>query len=263
MVRPLFVVTAPRSGSTLVVALLDSHPRIAMTNEAAWVTFLRKSRLLASTPAMRTIDDGEGFRTPGFLPERYVADFRAAFSSVVRPFVVELYRRLGGHDFDLYGDKLLSLNDLEFAMEHFGDAAFVHLVRDPRDIVASTYAFQQKQPTAWQDATFDTRLAHLDRFFRGTSELLAGRDSLVLRYEDLIGDVERRASELFGFLGLEPTDEVRSFLRQGSKDLFARQGTSASPGASIGRWKKDLTPEQQRAANQIFDGHLRRLGYVD
>jgi sulfotransferase family protein len=262
MPRPVFVVSAPRSGSTFVVALLDSHPRIAMTNEAAWVTFLRKAHLLASTPSMRAIDDGEGFQTPGILPERYVADFAASFAAMVRPFVAELFRRVAG-DCDWYGDKVMSCNDLAFAIQQFPEAAFVQLVRDPRDVIASTYAFQNKQPTSWQGATFEARVGHMVGFLRDTAAMLAGRHSLLLRYEELVTDSERRTRELFAFLGLDVAPPVRAFLHGEAKRLFGAQGTSASPDASIGRWRQDLTPAQQAAAQAALADQLRRLGYPE
>ena len=84
-----------------------------MTNEAAWITLLRKTALLASTPAQETIDDGEGFETVGILPQRYVGDMSAAFAEIVRPFVSAFYAQVGGeagNDADYYGDKILSHN---------------------------------------------------------------------------------------------------------------------------------------------------------
>lgn len=262
MPKPVFLVSAPRSGSTLGIALLDSHPRVAMTNEAGWVTFLRKTFLLASTPAMRTIDDGEGFTTPGILPERYTRQFAGAYETTMRPFVGEFFSRVvEKRDYDWYGDKVMSVNDLDFAIERFPEAAFVQLVRDPRDVLVSSYAFQQKQPTAWQDSTFEMRIGHLETFLRRTDEQLAGRQNLFLRYEELIADPEGRAAAVFEFLGLDVTEEVRTFLRETSQRLFERQGTSASPDATIGRWRRDLPPAQQERANEVLGAQLRRLGY--
>lgn len=260
MRRPVFVVSAPRSGSTFVVALLDSHPRVSMTNEAAWVTFLRKVHLLASTPAMRMVDDAEGFVTPGILPERYVPDFAAAFAATVRPFVAELLRRVAP-DCDRFGDKVMSRSDLAYAIEQFPEALFVRLVRDPRDVLASTYAFQDKQPVSWQAASFEARVAHMVDFLRDTAALLESRRSLFLRYEDLIADSDRCTRALFAFLGLQVTDEVRAFLQGPGRRLFRTQGTSATPKASIGRWRRDLTPEQQAFVHAALGEQIRALGY--
>ena len=244
------------------MALLDSHPRVAMTNEAAWVTFLRKAFLLSSTPAGRWVDDGENLRTPGILPERYTRAVAESFLTVMHPFVAELFRRVKGQgDPAWFGDKVMSLQDLQFAIEWFPGAAFVQLVRDPRDMVASTYAFQDKQPAAWEQASFDARVGHMDTFLRESSRLLEGKQVCVVRYEDLVGDVEPQAARLFGFLGLDLGDDVRAYLQGRAREMFASHGTSATPQASIGRWRKDLSPDQQAVANETLADVLRRFHY--
>lgn len=244
------------------MALLDSHPRVAMTNEAAWVTFLRKAFLLSSTPAGRWVDDGENLRTPGILPEKYTRDVAMSFLKVMQPFVDELFARAKGPaDRAWYGDKVMSLPDLEFAIQWFAEAAFVQLVRDPRDMVASTYAFQDKQPAAWENATFDQRVDHMDGFLRESSRLLEGKRATVVRYEDLIADTPAAAAKLFDFLGVGMAPEVLAYLDGAAKKSFASHGTSSSPAASIGRWRKDLTPEQQAIANQRMAAVIDRFGY--
>ena len=259
MPKPVFVVTGPRSGSTLVVALLDSHARIAMTNEAAWVTFLRKSFLLAKTPSSQEIDDGEGFRTPGLLPERYTESFARSYLTLLGPFVTEFYRR-NGVDFaaggcDYYGDKILSRADLIFALHHMRDAALIRLVRDPRDVIASTFAFQREHPASWLESEFAIRVDHMARFLLETGAALQGREHFFLRYEDLVADVAGKTAAMLAHLGLEVTAEVLEYQRGAAAELFSSHGTSASPAASIGRWRRDLTAEQQALANE-------RLGYA-
>lgn len=265
MSRPVFVVTGPRSGSTLVVGLLDSHPRIAMTNEAGWVTFLRKSFLLAKTPSSAVIDDGEGFETPGLIPERYVENFARSFLALVPAFVNEFHRRIGvelsGDACDWFGDKIVSHNDLAFAVRRFPDAAMIQLVRDPRDVVASTFAYQKEHPAAWLESDFLVRIDHMKRFLRDTDAQLRERERHFLRYEDLVADIEGRTAEMLAFLGLEITDEVRGYQEDAARRLFASHGTSDSPAASIGRWRRDFTPEQQRLANDRLADQLARFGY--
>lgn len=260
--RPVFLVCPPRSGSTFVIALLDSHPAIAMTNEAAWVTFLRKAFLLASTPAGQWVDDGENLRTPGILPERYTRAVAESFLAQMQPFVDGLFERAkGGAPRGWYGDKVMSLPDLAFATQWLPDAAFVQLVRDPRDMVASTYAFQDKQPAAWQNATFEQRVEHMGTFLRESARLLEGRQTFVVRYEDLVDDVATHAERMFAFLGLQTTDEVRTYLHGQAEQMFRSHGTSRSPKESIGRWRRDLDERQREAANAALVEVLQRFGY--
>lgn len=233
-----------------------------MTNEAAWITFLRKAFLLASTPSGQWVDDGENLRTPGILPEKYTRNVAEAFAAVMRPFVAGVFERTAGPgDRDYYGDKILSCRDLAFAIEWLPESTFVQLVRDPRDMIASTFAFQNKQPVAWQRSTFDARVDHMHTFLHESSAMLAGRDSFLLRYEDLVADVEACCQKVLQFLKLEMAPEVRSYLRGAAKELFASHGTSASPQSSIERWREDLTPAEQAIANERLGNELQQFGY--
>lgn len=246
-----------------MVALLDSHSSVAMTNEAGWVTFLRKSFLLASTPSSREIDDGEGFRTPGILPEKYTEQIARSMLATMQPFVREFYGRAvqAFESCAFFGDKVLGVNDLEFAVRWFPDALFVQLVRDPRDVVASTYAFSRKQAMTWDDAEFRVRVEHMAHFLRESDRLLAGRQRLFVRYEDLIAALPMHAERVFAFLGLHIDPGVERFLASQADALFRRHGTSTSPQASIGRWARDYTDEQKQIAADALGAELARLGY--
>ncbi len=55
----LFVVGAPRSGTTLLKRMLDAHPEIAMTPETWWITRFFKRRIGVTA---------EGWVTPEIAP---------------------------------------------------------------------------------------------------------------------------------------------------------------------------------------------------
>ena len=263
MATPLFVVSAPRSGSTFAVQLLDAHAQVKLVNELCFVPFLRRMFLLASTPAGRQISDGEGFETPGVLPERHAWNFAHAFLDSMQPFVDDLFGRVAGGlgDAGYYGDKVTSIADLGFLIERFPAAAFVQLVRDPRDVIASTFAFQKKQAMLWDSASFSTRVEHMARFLAESDRLLQDQRHHFLRYEDLIAEPTRHAAALFQFLGLEADGGVEDYLQRAAGELFASHGTSSSPAASVGRWRRDLSTEQQQQADEGLAAALERLGY--
>ncbi|MGE3174274.1 MAG: sulfotransferase [Planctomycetota bacterium] len=260
MPRPVFVATAPRSGSTLAVELLGSHERIAMTVEAAWPGFLRRALLLASTPSSRVAEDGEGFTTPGILSERHVRDVRNAFLQTMPTFVQHFRDRVAG-DADFFGDKVTSVCDLEFLKDMFPQAAYVHLVRDPRDSLASTYAFEKQQSALWEGTEFEVRLKDLRHLLERGAELLEDCDSLLVRYEDLVTDPDVQVPRVFEFLGLGVSRGVVDYLQGDARRLFEQHGTSATPASSIGRWRRDLDPGQQQAANEWFAPLLQKYGY--
>ena len=260
MTTPLFIVSAPRSGSTFLRAALGAHPEITLTNEAGWVAALRKAELLTVTPAMQPVDDGEGFTSVGLVPRPYLEHSRAAFTAAAQAYVAAFEKSVGGTG-RYFGDKVHSHNDAEFLVRNYPDLRLVYLVRDIRDVLVSSYTFQSKQVTAWQGASFEQRCTHLATFFERMTTILRGRPHIVVRYEELVADPAARLGEIFTFLDLEPAPEVGAWLTEGAGELFTSHGTSSTPGASIGRWRTMLDAEQKAMVEATLTPHLQALGY--
>lgn len=260
MPTPLFLVSAPRSGSTFLRGALDAHAEVSLTSESGWVAFLRKAELLATTPAADPVDDGEGFRTFGVLAVRYREALTEAFAASVRAFV-ETFRRAATPDARYFGDKVHSHNDAAFLLRWFGDLRLVYLVRDVRDVLVSSYSFQEQQRTGWEAASFETRCTALATFFTEMAALLRDREHVVVRYEDLVTDPMREVARILTSLGLELTPDVEQWLAADARVLFSNHGTSPSPAASVGRWQALLDDDQKATAQRLLGPQLRALGY--
>jgi hypothetical protein len=260
MTELCFLVSAPRSGSTFLARALGQHPEFAMTIEAGWVALLRKSEMLAGTPSMHPIDDGEGFSTVGVVPGPYVDRAARAFRRAAGCFV-ESFAASVGAEGRYYGDKVHSHNDVAFLLRTFPDVRFVVLVRDLRDVLVSSYTFQQKQATAWQEASFVQRCEHLARFDAEVCGLLDERGCPVVRYEDLIEQPGVELTHVLEAIGLAMAPEVDAWLEGDAGALFQSHGTSVTPRDSVGRWRSMLDAEQQAIANDLLGDALARHGY--
>lgn len=256
-----FLVSAPRSGSTFLAKALDQHPECRLTIEAGFVALLRKAETLAVTPSTQPIDDGEGFATVGVVPRPYVESATLAFRAAADRFV-EVFADSVGASGRFYGDKVHSHNDVAFLLRTFPEIRFVVLVRDLRDVLVSSYTFQERQATSWQQATFVERCEHLARFDEELGRLLEGRDDPVVRYEDLVERPEAEIDRILDALGLTNDASVASWLSGEAHSLFRSHGTSSSPADSVGRWRTMLDPEQQAIANEVLAPALARHGYL-
>ena len=147
MKAPAFFFGFQRSGTTLLSAMMDSHPQLAVPFSVTGMWYRYGARLAAY----------DGLRTPAGL-ERLVGDVcreeRIAFwranivpadvlaglplgdySAVVRR-LHELYAR--GYDKPYWGHGDIStLTEMRVASAWFPNASFVHLVRDARDVALS------------------------------------------------------------------------------------------------------------------------------
>jgi protein-tyrosine sulfotransferase len=201
--RPIFILCAARSGSTLLRTLLDAHPEIACPPELNLCNVFEAIRLSVTAAAAGDEDGGAVERAN--LLSREVAES-----------ILSGYPKRGGKR--RWCDKsLASIEKPDLITEVFPDAQFICLYRDCADTVASireacewgygnfgvepyarTYAHNMVLAFCmyWADRAsaereFEDR--HADRCYR-------------VRYEDLVARPEEILGGLFEFLGVARTE---------------------------------------------------------
>ncbi len=118
---PIFVIGSPRSGTTLLRLMLDSHPRISCGEETH---FLRDLEAIVGR-------DWQLVRTYGLDREWWLDRIRALYED----FQTAVLSRSGKARW-AEKDPTYTLH-LPFIEELFPDALYVHLLRDGHDVVAS------------------------------------------------------------------------------------------------------------------------------
>ncbi|HZQ25932.1 MAG TPA: sulfotransferase domain-containing protein [Terriglobales bacterium] len=159
----------------------------------------------------------------------------------------------------------------------------IYLVRDPRDVVLSEYAYQKALGLAGND--FDV---YLGRFLRGevnpfgswirhVSSWIEAMDAgkvngVLVRFEDLRRDSENALAELIGFLGVPMNREkIREAVANNSlekmKDKEKKNPQRASAkgrfvrSGSVGGWREQFTQAQIELVQERAGKVLERLGY--
>ncbi len=126
----------------------------------------------------------------------------------------------------------------------------IDLVRDPRDCLASIRAFTAATGVDGLDGAANLGDdEYVERFVAATRarlEEIAGPrdDRIVMRYEDFATDLAATASHLGHWLD-EPFDAAAVEARRAD---LAHHRTTESVAASIGRWRRDLSPLARRSS---------------
>ena len=180
--RPIFIVGMPRSGTTLVEAMLGAHPRVYPCGER---------------PSMRQIlrafleHDHAGHTPDGALLQRWAQLYFEDLPDT--------------GDAECVTDKHpRNLEAVGLILRLFPDARIVMLRRNPVETGFSV--FRQEFSKHWE---FAHRLADIGHFYGLYARLIAHWERacpgrlLTLQYEDLVADFERRAAEVVRFCGLE------------------------------------------------------------
>ena len=270
---PFFLVGSSRSGTTLLQALIDSHPDIAIPPESHF--YLRFG------PIVHTYGDLAAPRNRrrligAMLGDAFVEEWRLGVT------VAEVERRLEAHSFAgivatlfrLYadgqgarrwGDKTPEhIRHLREIRRDFPGARLIHLVRDGRDVAEAMRRMIFYPVTAYGVARiWRDEIRHWQAFCATEGE--AG--TLVVRYEDLVTDPHATVASIFRFLGEPVVDTVaiyaesslsRNLDAQGPWHSSLRKGINAS---KVGIYRREFTPREIEVLEYIQGDDLRAYGY--
>jgi hypothetical protein len=267
---PIFIAGLERSGTSLIYALLASHPRIAMSRRTnLWTHYYNQygdlSKLENFERCLAMMMRYKRLLKLNPDPERIRREFWQGAPTYGRLFALleEHFAEQTGKT--RWGDK--SLNTERYADEIFAaypSARILHMIRDPRDRYASSLTRWKISRGGIGAATAmwlnSIRLAERNRRLHPVRYML-------VPYESLAGQAEKTMREICAFVGEEYTPAV--FDMQGAEQFRNEGGNSSyghrEPGkistSSVGKFRKVLS-SRQVAFMQLFAGKkMAAYGY--
>jgi len=274
--RPVFVIGCPRSGTTLLTLMLSSHSRLAIPPETRFLlpVFRRRRSFgdLTVKPNRRRLAravvrrNGTKFGHLGLDAERVKKEvIRGAptmGSALAAPY--RLYAADRGKP--RWGDKRPGyFRNVGVIRELFPDAQVVHLVRDPRDCVASL-----KRMSWWRHGTVGAvaTWVHAVDLARAARRRLPADAFHELRYEDLVADPRHELQRLCSFLGEEFEEAMLDHqgeaarLPERQRDAWHRETQNEVGTQRVGTYAGVLTPEEVALVERVAGSRMRRLGYA-
>jgi hypothetical protein len=263
---PLFLLSLPRSGSTLAQRILATHDPIATTSEP-WILLpylytLRERGVYAEYNHRALVEAVEDFYE--VLPRG-----QADYTEEIRELSLRLYDKASPDGTRYFLDKTPRYHLVsEELLAAFPDAKFLFLWRNPLAVVASIIE-------TWANGRWNVYRFKVD-LFDGLENLIGtyeryGTSVHAMRYEDLVEAPTKTWSNAFDYLEL-PFDSSALELF-GSTNLGGRMG-DRSGGAKYSRvsneslegWKRSLdTPVRKawcrRYLRWIGRDRLRVMGY--
>ncbi len=281
--KPIFIVGCPRSGTTILATILNSHPEIATATETHFFNYISHEKKY----------DWKNFTEAHFelfLDESRIVDFYTLLK-ITKDELRESFKKtkLSSNPdnnkkqiFNILIETLLEkkakkffcektpqhLQNVEKIIELYPKAKIIHLIRDGRDTVNSLI----KMP--WRPAG----LLNNSRFWQGYIKLgkkleaKLGKDSFVtIKYEDLLKEPETTIKKLCDFLSVTYTESMirrDSAENKDSDNIFSdwesswkHKSLEEIDSTRIGAWEKELGSEDQQILNWHQSKILRDLGY--
>lgn len=195
--RPLFLLSLPRSGSTLLQRMLAAHSRIS-TSPEPWILLPH----LYSTRGSGVFTEYGHHTAVSAIDDfcRRLPWGHQAYRREIREMALRLYTRAGGPEARYFLDKTPRYSLVaDEVFDLFPDAAFVVLWRNPLAVLASIL-------DSWLHGRWEPYLHKVD-LFEGLERLLdaceRNRARVVsLRYEDLVTDPAVQTARLLDHLDL-------------------------------------------------------------
>lgn len=263
---PLFIAGPDRSGTTLLYAILASHPNISMvrrTNYWRWFygrfgSLSVEENLDKLLNRMLSYKRIEPLRPNGKRIRKEFLQGEPSYGRLFALFHEHNAERLGK---TRWGDKSLHTElYMDNVIKEFPNAKIIHTIRDPRDRYASVRKrFGGDNPrlgastVSWLSSIYAAR-----RNMRKYPE-----NYMILRFEDLVSDPENTCRKICEFIG-EEYDPVMLTMEGASK--YKNSGGNSSfdkikPGVistkPVGRYKKVLNGSEIIFI-QMFSGKIMR-----
>lgn len=278
-IGPVFVVGAPRTGTTLTMEILNRHPLVHLFDEVHYnervVDQIGNPPTLTKQQIQHAVDILKQF-CPRFWETSVGEQARAGLlekvetSDVTHGMVFSefLSRQARHFDKEIWGDS--SPQDVLYMgmlKEWYPDARFVGLVRDPRAYLASYKNYYKKEISNYRNRFNPMSNSLLWRSYMNA--LLDAKNGslseslILLKYEDLVSDPETEVSRISDFLGLDFHAEMLNVRRQNSSYINVeedRKKTGISSG-SLGRWREELSSSELWILNKICGKTMVKLGY--
>jgi len=269
-----FVVGVGRSGTSLLQGMLNSHPAICFAPETQFVRkylATRKLERLFNVGGLQAV--AQCLKSDTSLGRLGLSgeELMEAIVSCGDPFhACNLYLALLARyvasraDAVWLGDKdPRCVEYLPVVYRHFAGARIIHLVRDPRDVLAS------KRKAAWSSHRSVPSLVFANRvqlrIGRRQGERLFGDRYLEVAYEELVGNAEGALTRICRFLALDYDPAMLDFAASShelvSEDEMQWKKETLGPlmVANVGKWQESLAPREvalcERACREAFESY--------
>lgn len=292
LLRPLLLLFPARSGSTLLMQLLATSPKIVFDRvspfEYRYLAYLLRWAWQLADGGLRRDDwtleqlleqpaqpgnhvEPAPFALPvGFAAMAADPMWHDSFRCAWREFCNRAREStLCSPELDpapvYYAEKSRAL--FRYALQDAGiEPDVIYLLRDPRDILMSIWSFNEKRGTKYFSVVegespdrFAYRFVHERKLRLRMILEMVPQDphAVVVRYEDMATDLPTVAARLSDRLGVA-LDARQVIANQGE---FKHHMSSAGPEASMQRWRREMSPDIQKLFAEVIGDELRALGY--
>lgn len=231
----VFIVGCARSGTTWLQRMLASHPKVRTGQESflfSWYVApqLRRWRqelARENDPKTASHRGGVGLSCY-FQDEEFLAILKNYMFQLMRPMVGGLQQG------ELFVEKTpLHALYLPEIRELLPESRFIHVVRDPRDVVASLLEASRSWGVGWAPRGSRTAVRMWVQHVRSANEAakaISPRQFVEIRYETLLTSPESTLRDVADFLGLQwDAEAIKNAIENNKAEIVKAGGGTPIP----------------------------------
>jgi Sulfotransferase family len=280
---PIFIVGAPRSGTTLTARILGRHSRVFMPGETHFFDDIYARRrdlgdlknpdsVLRVAGQLRTLygryqEKPDQDRIDKLLQKREVVEELSRCRTYKELFSCFMGVQMQSAGKERWGNNVpKDIFQIKEIVSFYPDAKILICIRDVRDFLIS---YQHK----WRIAEGDNaeRLTSLYhpvltsllwqasvRQIERIRNIIPKENLMMIRYESLVQNSKELVRDVCRFIGEEFETDMLNIHESNSSFEAGQQGIYSS---SVGRWKRQLNNEELYLAQNINKKYLEQIGY--
>lgn len=246
--QPIFLLGAPRSGTSWLNTVLGAHPMIASGPEPYAIEAI--AAFLKAVDERRERGQGLAHYTDGWEVERCCQDlFQGLFAEYVFPAPYFLATTPYNTDFTAEIERI------------FPKAPVIHLIRDGRDVALSLVRAHEERGYAYFPSTVE---GGAKRWARIKAVLAFGRAHpnryIELRYEAIVHDTVGEMKRLLEMLKIPVDGDTLATMRQTSGRRLHPSAATDGQGF-VGKWRRAFSDADVEAFKHVAGDLLVELGY--
>lgn len=273
-----FILANPRSGSSLLRLILNSHSNIVVPPECGFALWLYKKYAHVDFDNIKVIDNfiDNLFRTRKFetwnlnknkvrnkLKKRRPRTYQETCNLVYTCYSNK----------EIIGDKnnyyVSMLNKLNYV---FPNSKYVAIVRDGRDVACSYKEIQKKMINSDYAPKLPSHISDIANQWNKNNALIMTqieKEGVLIRYEDLVSNPSKQLKLICNYLDVAFEPDMLNFYlnKQGAEPNeflpWKYKTTQPISSESIKRYKVELSPREINEFNNYSAPLLSRLGYLD
>lgn len=261
--NPLLVIAVGRSGTTYLNAILSRHPDIVAHTAYPLEFSPFLSALFPEDATLRGSTDSSQY---------FVDEATPLLSTLVNvgrlniENIDPIYAILaGGKQPQYFLEKFHPRLDLSAVFSVKPNARFICLVRDPRDVLISARAFDQKRGfRGFRERDGDTDEVVVLKYKEVFDQLVSAQKSsnaFIVRYEDLIADTASCLGSICNYLEINSSLETIQACLSNGLNIPEDHRTSPAGGASKARWQEEMDIDLRGLYEKHLTDVILHFGY--